>query len=92
MRDLSREPYFVEDALAPFRTRRVDQLQCDRRLEDEVVGAPDHAHAAPADLRDHPIASRKHFSCSKEDVGRILFRLGFSLIVVKGKQRFDFAP
>ena len=27
-----------------------------------------------------------------EDVGRILFRLGFSLIVVKGKERFDLAP
>ena len=60
MRDLPRESHFVEDALARLGARRVDQLQRDRRLEHEVVGAPDVAHAAAADPRDHPVAAGEH--------------------------------
>ena len=45
-----------------FRARRIDQLQRDGGLQDQVVGAPDIAHAAAADPRDHPIAAREHLA------------------------------
>ena len=68
MRDLSRESNFVENAA--FRDGRRDDLQCDRGLEDEVLGAPDIAHPAPSDPRDHPVAARKHLARREHVVGR----------------------
>ena len=41
------------------------QLERDRRLEHQVVGAPDVAHAAAADARDHPVAAGEHVARRK---------------------------
>ena len=62
MRDLPGEPDFVEDAVAHVGAGGMDHLQRDRRLEHEIVGAPDVAHAAAADPRDHPIAAGEHLA------------------------------
>ena len=57
VRDLPREPHLLKDASAVRRAGRVDQLERDRRLEDQVVGSPHVAHAAAADARNHPVAA-----------------------------------
>ena len=68
MRDLPREPDFVEDRARGLRARRMDQLQRDRGLEHEIVGAPDVAHAAAADARDHPVAAGEHLPGAKHEL------------------------
>ena len=90
MRDLPRQPHFVEEAIAADRAFRRDQLQRDRRVEHQVVGAPDVAHAAAADARHHAIAAREHFTRRKRR--RVDVRLGGLGFLVKRQQRLDFSP
>ncbi len=72
----------------------VDHLQRDRGLEDEVVGAPDVAHPAPADPRDHPIAAGEHLARREHVVAglRTGFHLVVVVVVVECQQRLDFLP
>ena len=77
----------------------MDQLQRDRRLEDEVVGVPHVAHAAAADPRDHPVAA------GEDIAGRERFASGFAaasrdggvlgsagILLVERQQRLDLVP
>ena len=73
VRDLTREPHFVEDPLARGRTGRLDDFQCDRGFEDEVVGAPDIAHAAAADALDHAIPACEYLAWREH---RMMIRRG----------------
>ncbi len=66
MRDLPRQPDLVEEPRPSLGAGGVDQLQRDRRVEDEIVGAPDVAHAAAAEARDHPVAAGEHLSRGKQ--------------------------
>jgi hypothetical protein len=88
--DLSRQADFVQQPLAPFRDRRVDQLQRHRRVEHQIVGAPHIAHAATADARDHPVAAGEELA-GLEDVaprlGLVARRIG---LLVKRQERLDF--
>ena len=72
MRDLPREPDLVEDRAARRRAGATDQLQRDRRLEHQIVGAPDVAHAAAAEARDHPVAAGEHVARVEDVGGRIV--------------------
>ena len=54
------EPHFLEDPLALGISGRIDELQRDRRVEDQVVGAPDLAHPAAPDARDHAVTAGEH--------------------------------
>ena len=69
VRDLPRQPDFVQDAAPRPGRRRPNELQRDRRLEHQIVGAPDLAHAAAADARDHPVAAGEHLAGGKS--GRV---------------------
>ena len=59
MSNLAREPDFAEDQLACGHARGFDDFQRDRRIEHQIVCAPDVAHAAAADSFDHAIAARE---------------------------------
>ena len=59
MRDLPRQPYFVQEAVARPALPGDNQLQRDRRPKD-IVGAPDVAHASLSEPRDHAVAAGKH--------------------------------
>ena len=93
MRNLPRQPDFVEDALAAFRGRRVNQLQRDRGQQDQVIGLPDVAHAAPSDSRDHPVAAREHLARRERGGGDVWrARLDRFVVFVKFEKRFGLLP
>ena len=65
MRDRPRHPYFVEDAGTIAAGLRPDELESHGRSQHEIVGAPDLAHPAAAQQRDHPIASGERLAGGK---------------------------
>ena len=76
--------------------RRSNELQGDRRPKHQIVGAPDLAHAAAADARDHPVAAGEHLaggkseaasSCPWRPAARCL-----SAFFMKGQQRLHLLP
>ena len=89
MGDLPRQPHLVEDPLAAVRDGRVDQLQRDRGVEHEVVGAPDVAHAAAADPRDHPVAAGEQLAGLEHVSSRLRRRHGRLVLLVERQQRLD---
>ena len=70
----------------------MDQLQRDGRLQDEIVGAPDVAHAAAADARDHPVAAREHFARRERRAATLGRGLDLVVLLVKSQQRFRLLP
>ena len=62
VRNLPREPHLFEDPLAFGVSGRIDELQRNRRVEDEVVGAPDLSHPAAPDARHHAVTAGEHES------------------------------
>ena len=93
MRDLSRQADFVQDAAAGPAGRGTNELQGDRRADDQIVGAPDLAHSALAEARNHPISAGEHLAGRKSCRDRLLvpFRLAaFPLLLMKGQERLHF--
>jgi len=73
----------------------VNQLQRHRRHEHEIVGAPDVAHAAAPDPRDHAVPSGEHLAGLEGSSRR--WRRGLAVAVarvllVERQQRFGLAP
>ena len=99
MRDLPRQANLVEQPRPRVWTGRVDHLQRHRHLQDQIVGAPDVAHAAAPDARDHPVPSADDLA-RLEPVGRLYQRahargqapaVVLVLDLVVWQQRLDFA-
>ena len=97
MGDLTREADFVHQLRVGRRPGRGDQLERNRRLEHQVVGAPDVAHAAASEARDHPVPPREHVT-GLEGVGVLGGRRARTArcvsptgLFVELEQRFDLA-
>jgi hypothetical protein len=71
MSDLACEPHFTQNLGAVGVSRRVDELQRNRRVQNQVVGTPHLAHAASPDARHHAIAPREDGASRKGRAGRI---------------------
>jgi hypothetical protein len=65
MRDLPGEPHFIENALARPAATRVNQLQRDRSLQDQIVRTPHFAAITPADPVDHAVPAGKDIARTK---------------------------
>ena len=87
VRDLPREPDFLEDARRGLTgLARVHQLERHGGLEHQVVRSPDVAHAAAADARDHPVAAGEHVARGKFAVSARRVRV-CSPVLVKQQER-----
>ena len=60
VRNLTRQPHFVENARPRLRRGRPNHLQRHRCFKDQIFGTPDVAHSAAPDSRDHPVSIREH--------------------------------
>ncbi len=69
VRDLPRQPDFVQDAAPRAGRRRPNELQGDGRSKRQIVSAPDLAHSAAAEARDHAIPAGEHLARGKS--GRV---------------------
>ena len=88
VRDPPRQPYFVAQQDLGRGRRRSDEFERDRHAEHQVVGAPDIAHAAAAETRDHPIAAGEHLAGRKRFRGDLRRRGGRAArVVVRGEER-----
>jgi hypothetical protein len=62
VRDLPRQPDFVQDAAPRPGRRRPNELQGDGRPKGQIVSAPDLAHSAAPEARDHAIPAGEHLA------------------------------
>jgi len=97
MRDATGEPHFLEESLSSGLAGGPNQLQGDRRLEHEIVGAPHVAHPALPEPRDHPVPHPEH-EPGRKRAGRRGFgsrggrRQAGGVDLVKPQERFDLLP